>query len=405
MTVDILTREAKGARLTYEEMDDNLLNIKAAIEILQGINFDGEGIASITSDGSSFTITGTAGTVWGPFTLPVGATWLTSSGVPSDTDGRNGDLNFDTSTGDIYTKAGGSWGAPIANIEGPTGPQGITGAQGVTGPQGAQGLTGPQGAVGSQGVTGPQGVQGVTGPIGFTGPDGFTGPQGVQGLTGPQGLDGVTGAGVTGPQGITGEQGPAGPTNIYVDTGAPDNGDGADGDVYIDGANGDLYRKESGVWDLKGNILGPQGAEGDPGAQGATGPQGITGAQGVTGPQGVTGNGYTVRQQSLTPVAGGSLQVNFDDIDLATVVLTDATTTFDFTGGRAHGNKRMLQLIQGTGGNKAVVLPTGPDGVAYGSDIPTLPTLSTAAGKTDYLGFIYNPISSKWEFVSVARGF
>lgn len=123
MTLDILTRTAKGSPLTNGEMDGNLTNIKAAVEALQGISFDGEGIANITSDGSSFTVTGTEGSVWGPFTLPRGATWITFDDVPTSGVGSNGDLGYVTGSGDIYLKSSGTWGL-IDNIFGPQGPNG-----------------------------------------------------------------------------------------------------------------------------------------------------------------------------------------------------------------------------------------------------------------------------------------
>lgn len=83
-------------------------------------------------------------------------------------------MYLDTATGDVYgPKTGGVWGAPVANIKGPTG------ATGSTGPTGQQGSTGPQGATGAQG---PTGVTGNTGPTGPTGPIGPTGTSATTGL-------------------------------------------------------------------------------------------------------------------------------------------------------------------------------------------------------------------------------
>jgi hypothetical protein len=108
-------------------------------------------------------------------------------------------------------------------------------------------------------------------------------------------------------------QGPAGPpgsgggggsgSTWYEGAGAPSSGTGADGDFYLNTANGDVYQKASGAWGTAvGNIAGPQGAQGatgpqgndgPQGPQGATGPQGNDGAQGpqgATGPQGAQGD-------------------------------------------------------------------------------------------------------------------
>lgn len=67
-----------------------------------------------------------------------GSVWYTGAGAPSAGLGANGDLYLNTSNGDIYQKAAGSWGSPIENITGPTG---ATGAIGATGPAGTNGAT------------------------------------------------------------------------------------------------------------------------------------------------------------------------------------------------------------------------------------------------------------------------
>jgi hypothetical protein len=67
-----------------------------------------------------------------------GATWLSGSGVPAASLGKNGDFYLNTATSDVYNKASGTWTA-VANIQGATG---ATGASGITGPQGIQGPPG-----------------------------------------------------------------------------------------------------------------------------------------------------------------------------------------------------------------------------------------------------------------------
>lgn len=156
-----------------------------------------------------------------------GATILTGSGAPSDGNGNDGDLYMNTANGDVYQKGSGAWGSAIANI---TGPAGATGATGATGAQGPQGDPGNDGADGSNGAT------------------------------------------------------------ILVDAGAPSDGNGNNGDIYINSSNGDYYLKSGGTWgSAEGNLTGPQGATGDTGATGATGAQGPQGEQGETGPAGATG--------------------------------------------------------------------------------------------------------------------
>jgi lysophospholipase L1-like esterase len=135
-----------------------------------------------------------------------GASVLSGTVAPGSSVGADGDTYIDTSTGDVFARAGGVW-SRTGNLQGPAGPVGPQGPAGSPGPAGAPGSAGPagaQGVAGPQGPAGPQGTPGTQGPAGAPGSAGAAGPQGPagpQGSTGPQG--------VAGPQGATG---PAGPT-------------------------------------------------------------------------------------------------------------------------------------------------------------------------------------------------
>lgn len=64
---------------------------------------------------------GTDGTDGAP-----GSVWYVGTGAPPGGTGINGDFYLDEANGDVYHKAGGVWGAPVANIMGPSGePAGI----------------------------------------------------------------------------------------------------------------------------------------------------------------------------------------------------------------------------------------------------------------------------------------
>jgi hypothetical protein len=67
----------------------------------------------------------------------------------------------------------------------------------------------------------------------------------------------------------------------------------------------------------------------------------------------------------------------------------------------ADGQKITFQVTQGTGGPFTLSWSSGYE---FSSALPA-PTLSTTAGLTDLLGFIYNASKGKWLFVALVSGF
>lgn len=125
--------------------------------------------------------------------------------------------------------------------------------------------------------------------------------KGQDGAQGPQGPAGPAST-VPGPQGPAGPQGPQGPQGLpgngdpgsvwYTGSGVPSNSLGVDSDFYLNGSNGDVYKKASGSWGSPvANIKGPQGIQGPAGPTGPTGPAGPTGPTGSQGPVGPAGPG------------------------------------------------------------------------------------------------------------------
>lgn len=190
---------------------------------------------------------------------------------------------------------------------GQQGPEGEQGEQGIQGPTGATGATGSAGATGSTGPAGATGSAGSNGTDGATWRDGSGVPSDGTGANGDyylniangdvykraagtysvvgniKGATGSTGsAGATGATGSTGAAGVDGAT--WRDgSGAPSNGTGANGDYYLNTANGDVYKRAAGTYSVVGNIKGATGATGSTGSTGSTGATGATGAAGADG--------------------------------------------------------------------------------------------------------------------------
>jgi hypothetical protein len=140
-------------------------------------------------------------------------TWLSGSGTPANGSGNDGDYYFRTATGDVYLKAAGTWGSPIATIKGEKGDTGATGATGETGATGAAGATWYNGSGVPSDETGSNGdyylrtsnsdvyfksggtwgsavanIKGATGATGATGETGATGSAGADGADGTNGV-------------------------------------------------------------------------------------------------------------------------------------------------------------------------------------------------------------------------
>ena len=96
---------------------------------------------------------------------------------------------------------------------------------------------------------------------------------------------------IKGAQGPKGDKGDTGATGRSIHTGStrPDNAQGQNGDVFVNVLTGDLYKKDNGTWKLIGNVKGSKGDKGDTGAQGPKGDTGDTGTQGSKGDKGDTG--------------------------------------------------------------------------------------------------------------------
>lgn len=347
---------------------------------------------------------------------PAGATGATGPAGADGADGTDGvgiDLVEVQEDGHLWVTLTDTTQQDAGYVIGPQGPTGAAGATGAQGPQGDPGATGPQGI---------QGIQGETGA---------TGPAGADGATGPAGADGADGV-----DGKTVLNGAVDPTT-----------EGVNGDFYINTATNEIFGpKTAGSWGTGTSLVGPQGPAGADGADGATGPQGpqgiqgpqgdtgATGATGATGPAGADGaDGATgpagpgvaaggTAAQVLTKVDGTDYNtvwadpawptprvqtvtysstptINWASKDVSRITLTgNATIT---NSGAVDGQKLLLELTQDGTGSRTVSFTSE---TRFGTDITSI-TLSTAAGKTDRIGFIYNSAATKYDVVAFVKGF
>lgn len=166
-------------------------------------------------------------------------------------------------------------------------------------------------------------------------------------------------------------------SQILTGAGAPATGLGSDGDLYLDTASGDVYKKVSGSWGTAiSNITGPQG---EPGTDGAPG------ADGDTGPAGPANEMYIQSESATTTfdidTNGGNQRVTLTGN--RTLAVTCSTN-----------RPFILTLIQDSTGSRTV---TWFNTIAWAGG--SAPTLTTTANKRDVFGFLRTGASTYMGFI------
>ena len=82
-------------------------------------------------------------------------------------------------------------------------------------------------------------------------------------------------------------------------------------------------------------------------------------------------------------------------------VTLGASRTMGTPSNPADGQQIIFQITQGSSGSATITWGTGYE---FSTELPE-PTLSTAAGQTDLLGFIYNSAKSSWLLAAFVNGF
>jgi hypothetical protein len=147
---------------------------------------------------------------------PAGAAALFTSGstAPADIDGEDGYAYLRTTNNDFYIKVSGSWGSPIGNLTGGTGPTGTRGSKWYSG-------SGAPGTI-SGSADGDLYLRTSNNAL-------------------YEKASGSWGSPIANISGASGNQ-------IRVGTGVPSDLIGSDGDIYINDANGAMYKKASSTW-------------------------------------------------------------------------------------------------------------------------------------------------------------
>jgi hypothetical protein len=102
-----------------------------------------------------------------------------------------------------------------------------------------------------------------------------------------------------------------------------------------------------------------------------------------------------------TPASADTINVNWALGGVVRVTLDRATTTFNFSGAY-DGQRCVLELLQdGVGGRGIAFGAEAAAGIDFTFPVP----LSVDPDKTDYVGFIYNLGRTKYDYVSLARGY
>jgi hypothetical protein len=103
---------------------------------------------------------------------------------------------------------------------------------------------------------------------------------------------------------------------------------------------------------------------------------------------------------TLSFVTSGTTLVNAASGNEFALTITDSTTTLGAPSSPVDGQTIRFRFIQGPGGSFTIAYNS-----AYDFGAVSAPTLSTAAGKVDILGFDYVSSLSKWCYLGSGLGF
>lgn len=114
--------------------------------------------------------------------------------------------------------------------------------------------------------------------------------------------------------------------------------------------------------------------------------------------------------QPLSPISPGAVIVLADGATPALNAALGVVFRLVAAGDRTiavptnpTAGQRIIIAHTASGADRTLALNTGAGGFRFGTDITAL--TATTNGKTDYIGAIYNATDSRWDVISVTKGF
>lgn len=110
-----------------------------------------------------------------------------------------------------------------------------------------------------------------------------------------------------------------------------------------------------------------------------------------------------VNPRVVTLTDGATVAVDSNTTDIGILSMGGDRTLLAPSGTPVDGQKLQIRVLA-SGAGRTLTLTTGSAGsYAFGSDITAL--TQTASGKYDYLGFIYNSTSQRWQLLAYVKGY